>query len=255
MTALGARLAEVQLALMLLTRLPAGVLPGPPPGIGQAAWAFPLAGLAVGGVGAAVLGLALWPGLPPVVAAGLALAAMVLATGGLHEDGLADCADGFGGGRDLAARLEIMRDSRIGSYGALALILVTGLRWQALAALAALGAWQAALALLALAALSRAVMPVLMAFLPPARPEGLGGHAARARSSDAVAALALGLALALVFIGPAAAFWAASAMALASLLMAWAAHRLIGGQTGDVLGATQQLAELAGLLAVLALVL
>ncbi len=254
MTALGARLAEVQLALMLLTRLPAGVLPGPPPGIGQASWAFPLAGLAVGGVGAAVLGLALWSGLPPVVAAGLALAAMVLATGGLHEDGLADCADGFGGGRDPAARLEIMRDSRIGSYGALALILVTGLRWQALAALAALGAWQAALALLALAALSRAMMPVLMALMPPARPEGLG-HAARARSSGAVAAVALGLALALVFIGPAAAFWAASAMALGSLLMAWAALRLIGGQTGDVLGATQQLAELAGLLTVLALVL
>ena len=128
MTPLRARATEVQLALMLLTRLPAGRI-DPAPTIAAAAWAFPLAGAVVGVLQALVLIAAIGLGLPMAMAAGLALAAGVLATGGLHEDGLADCADGFGGGRSPARKLEIMRDSRIGSYGALALILGLGLRW------------------------------------------------------------------------------------------------------------------------------
>ncbi|WP_181180926.1 adenosylcobinamide-GDP ribazoletransferase, partial [Paracoccus sp. FO-3] len=150
-------LAQAALALVWLTRLPVGrLLPASPPTLAQAAWAFPLVGLAVGFIGAAVLGLAALAGLPGMVAALLAVGAMILATGALHEDGLADCADGSGGAT-RERRLEIMRDSRIGSYGVLALVLVTGLRVAAIAALVA-QPWLAAAAVAGLAAASRAGM-------------------------------------------------------------------------------------------------
>lgn len=235
-----ARLAELQLAVMLLTRLPAGRLPEPVPGIGRAAWAFPLAGLVPGLIGAGVLALALWAGLAPVLAAGLALAAKIAATGALHEDGLADCADGFWGARDRVRRLEIMRDSRIGSFGAVALILGIGLRWQALALLADPAA------MIAVAMASRAAPAALMTLLPPARADGLG-HAAQARSLPALAvALILGSAP-LAFVPGGAVALAAAMLAVTGLgLMARAR---LGGQTGDVLGAGQQIAEIALLLA------
>src|SRR5437763_523525 len=101
---------------------------------GAACWALPLIGLIVGAIAALVLLGAAWIGMTPAVAAGLALAAAVLVTGGLHEDGLADTADGLGGGKDRDHKLAIMRDSRIGSYGVLALMLTLGLRWSALTA-------------------------------------------------------------------------------------------------------------------------
>ena len=106
-----ARLSEMQVAVMLMTRLPAGRLSGAVPGLGQAAWAFPLAGLAVGGIVAGVFVTGAWLGWSAPVAAGVALVAGLLATGGLHEDGLGDVADGFGGGHTRSAKLEIMKDS------------------------------------------------------------------------------------------------------------------------------------------------
>ncbi|MDZ7905514.1 MAG: adenosylcobinamide-GDP ribazoletransferase [Cypionkella sp.] len=131
-------IADLQLALMLLTRLPAGHLAqaGDPPPLARAVWAYPIVGALVGAMGAGVLVGAATLGLAPSIAATLALAVCILATGGLHEDGLADVADGFGGGQDRARKLEIMRDSRIGSYGTLALILSLALRVQILAAFA-----------------------------------------------------------------------------------------------------------------------
>ena len=103
-------------------RLSASLLGGAPLDINRVAWAAPVAGAAVGLAGALVLALAAKLGLPALMSAGFATAALVLATGGLHEDGIADVADGFGGGATRADKLEIMRDSRIGAYGALALI-------------------------------------------------------------------------------------------------------------------------------------
>ena len=96
------RLYEIRLAVMFLTRLPVGTLPEPVPTLAEARWAFPLAGLPVGIAGGLVFALAGWIGLAPLLAAVLALAAMVMITGALHFDGLADVADGFGGGRDAA---------------------------------------------------------------------------------------------------------------------------------------------------------
>lgn len=240
-----ARLAEVQLAVMLLTRLPAGRLGEPVPALGASVWAFPLAGLAVGAVGAAVLIAALAAGLAAPVAAGLALGAQMLATGGLHEDGLADLADGFWGGRERARRLEIMRDSRIGSYGTLALIVSVGLRWQAVAALAETPG-RAGLALIAVAMTSRVASAMLLAVMPPARADGLGRSASGAGVQGALVAAALAGGPALFLAGMPGAM---AVQALITLGLARLAKAKIGGQTGDVLGAAQQLAEIAALIA------
>ena len=240
MTWLAARTAEVRLALLLLTRLPAGRLAEPVPPIAAARWAFPLAGAVVGLLTWAVHAGALALGVPAGAAAVLALAAGALVTGGLHLDGLADLADGAGGGRDRARRLEIMRDSRIGSHGAAALILALALSGSALAAL---GPAATCGAFVAVGAASRLVMVILLASLPPARADGLGQSAA-ASGADARLWAAAGIAAFLCALAPAplAMLVAAGAAALAVGLLA---RQTLGGQTGDVLGAAQVLAEAA----------
>ena len=256
-----ARAAELAAALGWLTRLP---LPGAWAGrgggvtLGRAVWAFAPVGLVVGALGGGVLALGLALGLPVAPAALLALGAAIAATGALHEDGLADYADGCGATTPEAA-LRIMRDSRIGSYGVLALGLSGGLRASCLAALAAaLGGWGAALAMCAAGALSRAGMAVALAALPPARPDGLGRAAGRPTGRGAAVAAGLGLLAAAgaclaAGLGPMA--WAvmAGACALAQAGLARQARRRLGGQTGDVLGAIQQAGEVAALLALAAL--
>lgn len=239
---LRARLAELQLALMMLTRLPAGRLQVAP-ALGASVWAFPLVGALVGAISAVVLLLAEALGVDPALAAGLALASGVLVTGGLHEDGLADCADGFGGGRERARKLEIMRDSRIGSYGALALVLAFGFRWQALALVAAQG--HAAMALIALGISSRAGLGLALHLMPAARSDGMGKSAAGVSGAAAGAAVAFGVLALLALGGPAAILW----IGLAQASFGWLAWRQIGGQTGDVLGALVVLGEIAGWLA------
>lgn len=249
-----ARLAEVQLALMLLTRLPAGHLKDPVPTIAASAWAFPLAGLAVG-MGAA---FAFWVAalaLPIAVAALIALTVQIKLTGALHEDGLADLTDGIWGGQTQERRLEIMRDSRIGSYGTLALILSVAVRWQALVFLAEQDLGAALGAMIIIAMLSRVAPVVLLAILPPARAEGLG-HSAKAVPWSLVAvaamlALSPGV-LAVVPLVPLAMILVVQATV--TLALGRLALRRLGGQTGDVLGAGQQLAEIAGLLTLAALV-
>ncbi|TDK51733.1 adenosylcobinamide-GDP ribazoletransferase [Antarcticimicrobium luteum] len=242
---------DILLALVLLTRLP---LPRLPEAAfarqARAGWAFPLAGLAVAAPACALGALAARAGLPPAVAAGLVLAAQVMLSGAMHEDGLADSADGLWGGMTPARRLEIMKDSRVGSYGVLALILSVGLRWSALAGLAAAGAWGA---VLAAAILSRAGLPALMTALPHARENGLSRAVGRPGRGPAWAAVALALIAALILTGAAtlaAALWAGLAVAGTGAL----ARARLGGQTGDILGAAQQLAEIAALISFLAVI-
>jgi adenosylcobinamide-GDP ribazoletransferase len=251
--ALRARMAEAQLAVMLLTRLPVGRIADPVPTMAAASWAFPLAGLIVGAMTALVLSAAMRLGLPATIAAGLALAAAVIVTGGLHEDGLADTADGFGGGRDREQKLAIMRDSRIGSYGTLALILALGLRWSALAVLAQRELHHAAFAAVAIATASRAGLPVMLALLPPARGDGLGHAAARPSSGRAAVAAAVGLLVCAGLLGGPATLVVVSGLATIQLLGAWMALRQIGGQSGDVLGAMQQIGDLCAWLLLVAL--
>lgn len=228
------RLAEVQLALMLLTRLPVGRISGDAPQLSAARWAFPLVGAIVGGATWAVHAGALGLGLPSGIAAGLALTAMVLLTGALHFDGLADYADGIGGGRDKAHALEIMRDSRVGSYGVIALVLVTGL-WIASVDAAAPNIADFIWA----AMLSRAAMVGVQEILPLARSDGMAQLAAgRSLPARAMVVLLAGLTLL---------FW--PLQLLACIVVASAiglkARRRLGGQTGDVLGAVQLSSETA----------
>ena len=236
-------LAQLRLAAALLTRLPVGGSSAWAEGaIGRSAWAFPLIGAALGLATALVQTLALGSGLPPVLAALLAIGALVALTGALHEDGLADTADALGTARERARALEIMRDSRIGTFGALALGLVTATR---IAALAALASASLVPALVGAATLSRLSMVWLMAALPAARADGLGAAAGRPGRAGTLLATALGMAITSLAAGPIAAAAAlVVAVALTALLGRWFRRRL-GGHTGDTLGATQQLVEAA----------
>ncbi|MCW8861512.1 MAG: adenosylcobinamide-GDP ribazoletransferase [Rhodospirillales bacterium] len=210
--------------------------------------AFPLAGVLIGIVGGTLYGLAVLVGLPPLVAAFFALAGIAVLTGALHEDGLADVADGFGGGGTAERRLEIMRDSRTGAFGALALVFTVGLKVSALAALA--DPWVVLSAMAAAAAASRAVFPGVIFFLDPARADGLGRASGIPDRETMILTIALGAALALFFLGPLVGTVALLAAAAAVALLALLARRMVGGFTGDVLGAAQQVAEIAILLAV-----
>lgn len=241
-------LADVTAALALLTRLPVPASAHTPRP--AALWAWPVAGVVVGALGALAAAAALLIGLPAGVAAALALAAQAAATGALHEDGLADTADGLYGGQSRTARLAIMKDSHIGSFGTLALVLVTLIRWTALATvLGATGPWGA---LIATGAVSRVPMAVLIATLPNARGSGLSHAVAAAQGRSAAAgAAAVGIGVALVLVGLPAVGMAALAAATTAGL-ARSALRRIGGQTGDILGASQQLAEAACLSALAA---
>lgn len=240
--------AELRMGFLILTRIPVGNLSGDVPTMGASAWGWPLVGLVVGGISALIWWAALAIGLPPLPAAALAILAGALATGGLHEDGLADLADGFGGGQNKARRLEIMRDSRIGSYGALAIGFSLLLR---AGALASLGGCDGVVALIVLGAASRAAMPAALHLMPPARADGLGRAAGQVGLRRLLLALVLG-GVALCLTGPGA-LVVGVVMAVAALALGLLAMRKIGGQTGDVLGAMQQVSELAGWLAISAL--
>lgn len=233
---------DIAAAFGLLTRLPVKVNTVSAQSRGAAAaWAYPLVGLATAGCAAGFGALALAAGLAPVIAAGIAALAPVLLTGALHEDGLADCADGFWGGWSRTRRLAIMKDSQIGTYGVLALIFAIGLRWSALTLLLPEAGWPW---LIAAACLSRASMVLLMASTPRARPRGLSAAVGRPAYATAAIALALATVLATLSIGlatlPALALTIFTTLACARL-----ARHKIGGQTGDVLGATQVLCDTA----------
>ncbi|MGE0725915.1 MAG: adenosylcobinamide-GDP ribazoletransferase, partial [Alphaproteobacteria bacterium] len=211
---------------------------------------FPVIGAAIGAAGGLVLVIAAALDLPPLAAALLALGAIAVLTGALHEDGLADAADGFGAGRDAADTVAIMRDGRIGAYGALALVGVVGLK---VAALAALTPGAALLALAAAGAGSRAAIAAIAWMVPPARPDGLGAALGRPADAAALVALGTGTLAAIVLIGPAGGAVALVAAAIVAGALAWLAQRRIGGYTGDVLGAIQQMTETTMLLAAAAM--
>ena len=241
---------DVPDALRFFTRFSVGAPAlAAPLDISRIAWAAPVAGAVVGLVGALVLVLTALLGLPLLLRAGLATAALVAATGALHEDGLADVADGFGGGATRARKLEIMRDSRVGAYGALALALSLILRVGALAAALDGGLWRGSLSLILVGALSRAAALTPLALLAPARADGAGAAAGLLGSSALAAAwgsaLVIALALGLAALGLIHALLAALVCGAGVLGVVALARRAIGGQTGDVAGAAQQCGEIA----------
>jgi adenosylcobinamide-GDP ribazoletransferase len=243
------RAEELKACVVFCTRLP--LLPATPiagGAIAKAAWAFPVAGLVVGFIGAVVYALAHKFGLPPWPAAALTVAATMLATGCLHEDGLADTADGFGGGKTREQKLDIMRDSRIGVYGVCALAIALIIRVGALASLP--GAHAVVWALLASHAAARACMPALMLLLPPARGDGLSHDAGRPPADGVGIGVGIGIGFVIlaVCLHVGHGILALILLGVAVAAMAWLSAKEIEGQTGDVLGALEQAGEIVVLL-------
>jgi adenosylcobinamide-GDP ribazoletransferase len=229
-------MAGLRAAITFLTRVPVGdcdadIATAPP-------W-FPFVGALVG----AFVGLVFvesWHLVAPAVAAVLALATGALVTGAFHHDGLADTADAFGGGWSPAQRLEILKDSRHGTYGVIAIVLVVVAQ---VTALATLGPAQGFAALVAAHTLGRAGAVVLMMSLPVARADGLGAdYTERLRRGPAIGGIVLGAVIATIVMG----WWVVPAIvgvAVTTVAVGVLAHRKIGGIVGDVLGAAEQIGE------------
>jgi adenosylcobinamide-GDP ribazoletransferase len=240
-------------ALTFLTRLPLRRASGEEPvatSLAGASWAFPLVGVMIGGIGGIVYVGALGIGLPALAAALIAVGATALVTGGLHEDGLADTADGLGGGSTREEKLTIMRDSRTGVYGVLALVFSVALRVVALGQIAQ--GWRVLGALIAAHALARGLLPIALRFMAPARSDGLGATAGRPEQGVVLWSCGIAILAALLGAGIRPGLSATIAASAVAAGIAWFARRQIGGYTGDVLGAIEQGGEVAALLAVAA---
>jgi len=238
---------DLRIAVSLCTRLPVAPSAAASEGdVARASWAFPLAGALIGLIAGTVYWLADRLHIPPISASVLALATSILLTGAMHEDGLADTADGLGGGKTREKKLEIMRDSRIGTFGACALGLSLLLRWSALTALEDTRA--VAIALIVAHAGARAVLPAFMSLVAPARIDGLSSDAGQPPPISVAVALGLCIVALSIGFGLGAMLTGVVMLAAIGLLLALLARRQIGGQTGDVLGALEQAAEAALLL-------
>lgn len=240
-----------------LPELPFEATPHAAPDMATAPAAIAVAGAVLGALASLVLLIGWLAGLPPLLVAILAIGVFAVMTGAMHEDGLADSTDGLWGGPTRERRLEIMRDSRVGSYGVVALVLALGIRAVSVGALIEqLGVAAAALAIIAVASVSRAAGLFPLALLSPARADG----AAAAVSAPTPTAMLSGAlcsgAIALVLLAPAGMLGAAAAGLIAAFAAAFSVARIaqakIGGYTGDIAGAAQQAAEIAMLLAVVA---
>ncbi|MGB0696437.1 MAG: adenosylcobinamide-GDP ribazoletransferase [Rhodospirillaceae bacterium] len=246
---------ELAAAVAFLTRLPVPLKDHGWPDPQATLWAFPLVGAGIGASTGLLILAAQGLGWPSLVAVLLGLGAVLLLTGALHEDGLADCADALGarGGRDK--RLAVMRDSQIGSYGVLALAVLLGLKVGQLAAFPVglgLVVWLAATG-----ALGRGAAVLVLLLLPPARNDGLGHWAGQeAQGRRRIAAIVLGLCGAVLLIAAAVSglwlglvFGVLGAGLVFGLMCHWA-KKALGGQTGDVAGAAVVLCETAALLGI-----
>jgi adenosylcobinamide-GDP ribazoletransferase len=234
-------------ATAFLTRIPVETATSDRWRLADSTWAFPLIGAGVGAVAAFAFALAEIIGLGSWPAALLSVLASMVLTGALHEDGLADTADGFFGARDREAKLAIMRDSRLGTFGVLALLVSIFLRSAALAAIGDM--IHVGLALVAAHAVARAALPATMRLLAPARADGLGAAAGTSNAGSVIAAGLIGLVIALMALGPVRGVIALGLTAAAIFAAASLARRQIGGYTGDVLGAFEQIGEIIMLLA------
>lgn len=222
------------------------------PDFSRIAWAIPVAGAIIGMVGGLMGAGAMLAGLSPMIAASLSLATLVIITGCFHEDGLADACDGLWGGTTPERRLEIMRDSRVGAYGAAGLALSLLIRFAALAELFRLMGPFAGIAIVAVTSFSRALSLIPTIALGPARTSGIAAESLMPGRTALLAALMVGAAIfagLVLWLDLASALWMAlPPLALAIVLAISVMRAKIGGFTGDLLGATQQLAEIALLL-------
>ena len=234
-------LREFAAAVQFMTRIPVPAFRYEPDLVLTGAKFYPLVG-AVVALGAIAVERLLRSHLPTYLTALAVLVYLVAITGGFHEDGLADTVDALGGGWTRARKLEIMHDSRIGSFGTLAIVLSLGARWGLLAAMP-IGRlpWY----LLTAHVLCRWTTLPLGMFMSSARSDGLG---ARLAHKIPLAAGIIGTVLALLIAAWALRWQAVGpivAVSLITLLSGWYYRSQIGGITGDCFGATNQLAEIA----------
>jgi adenosylcobinamide-GDP ribazoletransferase len=240
---------DLVMALRFFSRLPTGDAPHEKPELGRIAMALPIASVVMGILPVALLigGVAL--GLPSFFAAALAVAAMVLVGGGMMEDALADAADGLFGGHTPERRLEILKDSRHGTYGVAALCLFLMLRVTALGSIAAINPLMAALLWLAANIAGRSASLWLAVALPPARSDGASATAGALPRSRFLVGAALATLLVFVLGAPASSLLGVIAALLLLALVTWSwtrfCQRLVGGQTGDLIGAAAALGEVA----------
>jgi adenosylcobinamide-GDP ribazoletransferase len=233
---------EAAVAFQFLTRIPMPSTEFEADSLSRATKFFPLVGLVIG-AGGAMLHRLLMPHLSPALVALAVLTYLVLITGCLHEDGLADVADGFGGGWSKEQILIILKDSRIGSYGAVALVLSLLTRY---VMLAALPVEHFAAYLISAQVLSRWSSLLLSYFLPPAREQD--GQGVRIAKLTSLASLVFGSVFSVVVVVLALRWFAVPSFLAAMLVAAltgWLYSRKIGGVTGDCFGATIQLTEIA----------
>ncbi len=240
--------ADIIMALRFFSRLPTGPSPHQPPSLKRIAPVLGLSGLLIGLPPVIVMLVLALIGMPALLAAGFGVLAMVMVTGAMSEDALADSADGIWGGADAARRLEIMKDSRHGTYGVLAIVMLISLRLAALSALIVQSPYGAAFVWLAAQLIARQGALWLPTRLSPARSDGLakkaGGLTGRTFwLSGAVSGL-LAVALAAPFTGVA----GLGVAALVTLLAVWGWTRIcrlkVGGFTGDLIGALQAIVEI-----------
>ncbi|WP_419932932.1 adenosylcobinamide-GDP ribazoletransferase [Candidatus Poriferisodalis sp.] len=235
---------SLRYAWAFLTRLPGGAHPPTERDLGRSVPWFPLVGAIVGALSGAVF-WAVWQPLGAPLAAILAVATGVVVTGAFHEDGLADTADALGG-TTPEERREIMKDSRLGTFGTLALVLVTLVQVFAVMPLASR---DAVIALVLAHGVGRALAVAVMALARAAPGAGLG-HSYTAHLRGLPCALSLLVSYGTAFaLGPVGVF-AVGAAAGAALAVGLIAHRKLGGMTGDVLGAIAQISQMAALVAV-----
>lgn len=238
-------------ALAFLSRLPASAswFEDYSGSLHDTARGFPLAGIIIAVPASLVFLICTLLDLPETVSALFIIATLIITTGALHEDGLADVADGFYGGNTTERRLEIMKDSRNGSYGILALVISILLRMALLTTiLAELDIFYALLVIIVTEAASRAVLVKFWQSLPSARAGGISDKAGMPDAKAANFALIIG-AVAIVIGygaagGPLAIIIAACLTALGYFGFSALCRDKIGGQTGDTLGAMQQLATI-----------
>jgi adenosylcobinamide-GDP ribazoletransferase len=239
---LGGLASDLAVALAFYTRLP--IQPQKPvddAALARASWCLPIVGALIGVIAGFAYWISVRLNMPQLVAATVAVAASMMLTGCLHENGLAGTADGLGGGTTPERALDIMPEHRIGAFGACALIVSFVLRVGAITDLpkAGLVAW----ALIGAHTMARAGLPLFMRVVPPAGPDGLAAQAGAPPPDRAWASLVIGAIILWIALGFTAALVAIVFMLLGNAVVALIGHRKIGGQTGGVRGAAEQVGE------------
>ncbi|MBT5187880.1 MAG: adenosylcobinamide-GDP ribazoletransferase [Kordiimonadaceae bacterium] len=235
---------DIAAAFMLLTRIPINwqKISDEAPDLNRCLWAYPLVGLTVALIGSIFYYAAYLLHLPNLVSILIAITIMVFLTGAFHEDGLADVADGFGGGQTKEDKLEIMRDSRIGTYGSLALILAISLKTSSLYEMSSVNVISA---LICAAMVSRFMIILVLKFLPPARKESLSTQAGKPSANNIAVAFISTWGVVLLLTDFKTSVIIFICAALSTTILCKITLKQIGGYTGDVLGAAQQISEIS----------